>query len=200
MQVLVDEHRARLQELDDLAAHPARLREETDVLDQLTLDVAAHLVGEEVIIEPVVTRVLSRDGFRDEREMDIRFCIRTFARAGIRRAEPDVVADVLRDARAVYQDLTSRTEVEVLPYLHYVFDDREKRRLAEIYPTICEESAAGYRQEQRAGQPSWEDADLVRRLRRLHTVVLQRMGPPKLRDERGVQAVRATREGVRRSR
>lgn len=198
IQVLTDEHQARLQELDDGVRRPAGLRDNQEALDRLTLAVATHLVAEEVIIEPAVTRVLTRDGLRDERDMDIRYCIRSLSRAGTRRDAPDDFVGAVQEARAAYLDLTSRTEIEVLPYLYHVFDHAEERRLAEIYPTVCERVAGGYRQEQAAGGRSWEDADLVGRLRRKHVEVLQGVGPPRLRHGVGASSLRATPEAGRR--
>lgn len=176
VRVLVQEHRYRRMVLGRLADTSVQVSE-ADV-ERQALELAGHLMTEEAVVTPVVAGVLARDGHREARDRDIAFCLRLLARAGVHGADPPVFAAAVELAREAYDELTFRTEVEVLPYLHHAIPPSEQRRLAEIHPAVCRLATARCERLGSSRTPIWEDRALFQTVRQEVCDDLARLGAP----------------------
>lgn len=131
--VLVQEHRDLSRALAALTGE-ARPRSSDEVGEhgRFVIDLATHLITEDVVVQPVIRDVLRRAELAAERRADIAIIVDHLDRAG-RSETPE---GFRRLARAAHQDFVNhaeRTELGILTFVHRRFHRRDRFALGDVY-------------------------------------------------------------------
>lgn len=131
--VLAQEHRDLARSLQRIAsASPPTSDEQVRDHDRFAVDLAAHLVVEDVIIQPVIDAVVQRAGLRTERRADIAIIVNQVVRAGAVGSE-ERFQEFMCGAHRSFVSHAERTEIGILTYVYRCFHRRDRSALAEVY-------------------------------------------------------------------
>lgn len=131
--VLMQEHRDVSRALAALTGGvPPRGSDEVGEHGRFVIDLATHLIAEDVVVQPVIRDILQRAELAAERRADIAIIIDHLDRAG-RSEAPE---GFRRLARAAHQDFVNhaeRTELGILTFVHRRFRRRDRFALGDVY-------------------------------------------------------------------
>ena len=131
--VLVQEHRDLARSLQRMASGPPPVgAEQLRRHERFTADLAAHLVVEDVIVQPVIDGIVQREGLHEERRADITIITNQVVRAGVAGSE-DRFRDLMRGATKSFASHAERTEIGILTFVYRYFHRRDRFALAEVY-------------------------------------------------------------------
>lgn len=131
--VLAKEHRDLARSLQRMAGGvPPTSREQVTDHDRFAVDLAAHLVVEDVIVQPVIQAVVQRGGLEEERRADISIIVNQVVRAGAAGSE-DRFRAFMCGAYSSFVSHAERTEIGILTYVYRCFHRRDRFALAEVY-------------------------------------------------------------------
>ncbi len=135
-------------------------------LSELVLGLVVSLLSEEQLVHrPAQSSLSGHDAARD-RHTEITSIVHTLCRAAANHGDPRRHVEELASAQAQYREYTEHAEIEVLTFLHRVFDEEQRVALAQRYPDLVRH-ARDSSLERLAGLPAWEDPQLLPWLRSL---------------------------------
>lgn len=172
--VLAQEHRDLARSLQRLAGSAAPTNDEQVLAhDRFAVDVASHLVVEDIIVQPVIQAVVRRDGLTSERRADISIIVSQVVRAGAAGSD-ERFRDFVCGAYRSFVSHAERTEIGILTYVYRCFHRRDRFALAEVYrgvqPRLAERHATGLPSPAR--DRSLADVELLDKLRNEATAEL----------------------------
>jgi hypothetical protein len=130
---------------------------ENEEFDRFVVGLAVHLVVEDLVVRPIITRVLEREELIEERKAHIQLIVRRLARA----RHVDDAGRFARRMREVRVDLAEHvqlTEIRLLAHAYRVYDEEARRTLAHRHPRATSRML-GEIDRQRDGPSGGDDLD-----------------------------------------